>query len=355
MSVVRTRRSYWPSDCSVVFQLGAWFVQVPAPSGGALEGDGVDAGAAGVGRVAGQRDGAADVGCVGRSGDRAGRVGVVDAHGDRRGGERSCRRSSVVTTRRSYWPSVCRVVFQLAAWFVQVPAPIGERWKVDRVRRRSRRRRRSCWSGRSCRGRWRVGRSGDRAGRVGVVDADRDRRRGAELPARSVVRTRRSYWPSACRVVFQLAAWFVQVPAPAGERWKVTVSTPEPPRSAELLASTTVPRISAAAAGFVTEPVGLVLSTRTVIVVEVKELPALSVVTTRRSYWPSACRVVFQLGGLVRPGAGAGGGALEGDGVDAGATGIGGVARQRDRVADVGGVGGSGDRAGRVRCCRRGR
>ena len=116
-----------------------------------------------------------------------------------------------------------------------------------------------------------------------------------ELPAKSVVTTRRSYWPSACRVVFQLAAWFVQVPAPAGERWNWTVSTPEPPRSAELLASTTVPRMSAAAAGFVTEPVGFVLSTRTVIVAEVKELPALSVVTTRRSYGPSACAVVFQL------------------------------------------------------------
>ena len=116
-----------------------------------------------------------------------------------------------------------------------------------------------------------------------------------ELPALSVVTTRRSYWPSACRVVFQLGAWFVQVPAPAGERWKVTVSTPEPPASAELLVSEIVLRRLAASAGAVIEPVGLVLSTRTVIVAEVKELPALSVVTTRRSYWPSACRVVFQL------------------------------------------------------------
>ncbi len=116
-----------------------------------------------------------------------------------------------------------------------------------------------------------------------------------ELPALSVVTTRRSYWPSACRVVFQLAAWFVQVPAPAGERWKVTVLTPEPPASAELLVSEIVLRTLAASAGAVIDPVGFVLSTRTVIVAEVKELPALSVVTTRRSYWPSACRVVFQL------------------------------------------------------------
>ena len=136
------------------------------------------------------------------------------------------------------------------------------------------------------------------------------------LPALSVVRTRRSYWPSACSVVFQLAAWFVQVPAPIGERWNWTVATPEP-ESAELLVSETVLRTFAASAGAVIEPVGLVLSTRTVIVAEVWVLPALSVMWTRRSYWPSACSVVFQLASLVRPDAGAGGGALEGDGRDA--------------------------------------
>ena len=81
------------------------------------------------------------------------------------------------------------------------------------------------------------------------------------LPALSVVRTRRSYWPSACRVVFQLAAWFVQVPAPIGERWNWTVATPEPPASAELLVRPTVPRTLAASAGAVIEPVGFVPST----------------------------------------------------------------------------------------------
>ena len=35
--------------------------------------------------------------------------------------------------------------------------------------------------------------------------------------------------------VFQLAAVAVHVPAPAGLRWKTTVSTPEPPTSAESL------------------------------------------------------------------------------------------------------------------------
>ncbi len=49
-----------------------------------------------------------------------------------------------------------------------------------------------------------------------------------ELPAMSVVMTRRSYWPSACAVVSQLAAWFVQMPAAIGERWNWTVATPEP-------------------------------------------------------------------------------------------------------------------------------
>ena len=82
--------------------------------------------------------------------------------------------------------------------------------------------------------------------------------------------------------MFQVAAWFVQLPAPAGERWNCTVATPEP-LSAESLARATVPRRFAPAAGAVTEPVGAVLSTRTVIVGEVKVPPALSVVTTRRS------------------------------------------------------------------------
>ena len=82
------------------------------------------------------------------------------------------------------------------------------------------------------------------------------------LPALSVVVTRRSYWPSATVVVSKLAAWFVQVPAPAEERWNWTVATPEP-ASAELLVSAIVPRTFAPAAGVVTAPVGAVLSTRT--------------------------------------------------------------------------------------------
>ena len=50
------------------------------------------------------------------------------------------------------------------------------------------------------------------------------------------------------------------------------------------MTETEAPRTFAAAAGAVTAPVGFVLSTRTLaIVAEVKVLPALSVVITRRS------------------------------------------------------------------------
>jgi hypothetical protein len=103
------------------------------------------------------------------------------------------------------------------------------------------------------------------------------------LPALSVVTTRRSYCPSPSSVVSKLAAWLVQVPAPAGERWNWTAATPEP-ASAELLVSAIVPRTFAAAAGLVTEPVGSVLSTRTWMVAgAASAFPAESVVKTRRS------------------------------------------------------------------------
>ncbi len=77
---------------------------------------------------------------------------------------------------------------------------------------------------------------------------------------------------------------FVQTPPPAGERWNCAFATPEPP-SAELEETVTAaPRTLALAAGAVTEPVGFVLSTRTLVTSAlVNVLPALSVVTTRRS------------------------------------------------------------------------
>ena len=75
----------------------------------------------------------------------------------------------------------------------------------------------------------------------------------------------------------QLAAWPVQVPAAAGERWKTTVATPEP-ASAESLASTTVPPTAAPFAGAMTEPVGGVASTSHVNVTsEASVFPAASV------------------------------------------------------------------------------
>ena len=82
--------------------------------------------------------------------------------------------------------------------------------------------------------------------------------------------------------MFQVAAWFVQLPAPAGERWNCTVATPEP-LSAESLARATVPRRFAPVAGAVTEPVGGVLSSRTVTRADAAELPLTSLTNARRS------------------------------------------------------------------------
>ena len=103
-----------------------------------------------------------------------------------------------------------------------------------------------------------------------------------------------------------------------------------------------------ASAGAVIEPVGFVLSTRTVIVAEAWALPALSVVTTRRSYWPSACGWCSS----SRPGssrcrrrsASAGTGRCATPEPPASAE----LLVRRDRAADVGSVGGSGDGAGRI-------
>jgi hypothetical protein len=86
----------------------------------------------------------------------------------------------------------------------------------------------------------------------------------------------------------------VQVPVPAGERWKVALATPEPP-SAELEVRLIVPLTVAAAAGAVRLPVGAVLSTVTLTAVEVVVFPATSVVTAVRLCTPSAAAVVSQV------------------------------------------------------------
>ena len=151
---------------------------------------------------------------------------------------------SVVATRRSYWPSACAVVFQSAAWFVQVPAPIGERWNwtvatpeppasAELLVRRDRA---ADVGG--------VGRSGDGAGRVGVVDAHGERG-GGEGVAGEVGR-------DDAEVVLAVGlqggvpagGLVVQVPAPMGERWKVTASTPSPGRRS-CSSGAIVPRTSA--------------------------------------------------------------------------------------------------------------
>ena len=83
--------------------------------------------------------------------------------------------------------------------------------------------------------------------------------------------------------VVSAAATFVQVLAPAGDRWKSTLATPEPP-SAESDVTVKVPLMIALGAGAVIDPAGAVLSTRTLAMTpDVKALPTLSVVITRRS------------------------------------------------------------------------
>src|SRR2546428_8534471 len=73
---------------------------------------------------------------------------------------------------------------------------------------------------------------------------------------------------------------FVQVPAPAGERWNWALATPEPP-SAELEeTATALPRTLLLLAGAVTAPVGAVESLLRVSTVAALVLPALSVEVT---------------------------------------------------------------------------
>ena len=86
------------------------------------------------------------------------------------------------------------------------------------------------------------------------------------------------------------------MPAPLGERSNRADATPEPV-SAELEETVTVvPLTLALAIGAVIWPVGLVLSTLTLVTaVELAVFPTLSVETARRSYSPSATPVVSQV------------------------------------------------------------
>ena len=76
----------------------------------------------------------------------------------------------------------------------------------------------------------------------------------------------------------------VHVPVPAGERWKTAEAMPEP-ESLELEDTlTAAPETLDPDEGAVSDPVGAVLSTRTLTTVgDVELLPTLSEVTTRRS------------------------------------------------------------------------
>jgi hypothetical protein len=86
----------------------------------------------------------------------------------------------------------------------------------------------------------------------------------------------------------------VQVLAPAGDRWKAALVTPEV-ASAESDVRLIVPFTMALDAGAVRLPVGLVLSTVTVTAEEVVVLPAASVVTAVKVCDPSVAVVVSQL------------------------------------------------------------
>ena len=112
----------------------------------------------------------------------------------------------------------------------------------------------------------------------------------AELPATSVATARRSYRPSETAVVSKLTEYgalrsvpiAVQVPAPAGERWKTTCATPLPPVSAADAVSVTPARRFAP--GSFCVAVGFVLSIeRFEIAAELEALPTLSVATMRKS------------------------------------------------------------------------
>jgi hypothetical protein len=97
-------------------------------------------------------------------------------------------------------------------------------------------------------------------------------------------------------VVSHVDETFVHELAPAGERWYVTLATPEPP-SEVVDVSVTVPKT--VAPGLLIVALGAVLSTRRPATVLVVVLPATSVTTTRRSYMPSATVVVSKAGGVA--------------------------------------------------------
>ena len=153
LSVVRTRRSYWPSACSRRVPTRRLVRPAARADWRALELDSRDSRSTRIGGIARQADRAADV--VTSAGAVIEPVGFVLSTRTVIIAEVwALPALSVVTTRRSYWPSACSVVFQLAAWFVHVPAPIGERWNWT-VATPEPPRRRSCSSARSCCGRWR--------------------------------------------------------------------------------------------------------------------------------------------------------------------------------------------------------
>ena len=180
------------------------------------------------------------LGCPERARADRGRRGVVDEHGDGGRGEDVAgvvgrRHAQVVLAVGDGVRAGCRVPAS-PALAVHVPAPAGAALEDDRVDARAAASAELLVSETGAHadlGAVRGG--GDRAGRERVVDADGDRGGGEGVAGVVGGDDAEVVWPSATVVVSKLAAWFVQVPAPAGERWNWTVATPELPVSAELL------------------------------------------------------------------------------------------------------------------------
>ena len=183
------------------------------------------------------------------------------------------------------------------------------------------------------------------------------------FPARSVVTARSSKSPSAPAAVAQLTFQgapsesvpiVVQEPPPTARRSKRTVSTPEPPVSAEFEETVIVPRTAAPSAGARQRArrVGVVdrdgaLSGREAVPRSVGRDRAQVVVAVGAGDPGDAVRGAVGVGADRRPGSAACRPALEGDGRDAGAC-VGRARGDRHGSADRGAVGRRGQRARRV-------
>src|SRR5579884_945046 len=223
--------------------------------------------------------------------------------------------ASVATIRRSYCPSerpvVSQAVFQPPAALesvpivVHVPAPCGERWNATEATPLPEPSLTSLDETVTLEPETKEPPAGVVTEPVGGALSTLTAVSAGEacvFPAASVTITRRSYEPSATEVESHVAvqppAGLVSVamvdhePARCGETWNAAEATSVLSLASAEASATALPWSVVPAVGVVTEPVGFVLSTVTVTSDDVVALPAASVVTTRRSYCPSASDVV---------------------------------------------------------------